>query len=100
MTTRPPFSLRLTDDLQPWLKARRKITGRSLNAEIIAILETVFENDPLTEIKIFEEKGRFVTASGITGERFRSYSHKSLAEIAAKDALAIVTKSLLAGENA
>lgn len=82
-----PFSLRLDADLRCWLRARAKLSGRSMNAEIAAMLDALFMRDPLTRIRIIEDKGRFITTSAFTEERFGSYAQKSLAAAAARAAL-------------
>ena len=40
------FNLRLTADLEADLTRARKISGRSMNAEILARLQLTFDDDP------------------------------------------------------
>lgn len=84
------MSIRLPLELKAWLAARAKIIGSSQIAELTALLEVAVEADPLTKIKIVEDRGRYITTSAYTGERFRAYAIKIPAVTAATEALALL----------
>lgn len=44
------FNLRLTAELEGNLVKARKVSGRSMNAEILARLTLTFETDPATQL--------------------------------------------------
>lgn len=54
-TQQPPYPLRMPDDLRARLTEIAKANGRSLNAEIVAMLQHAVENRPNFDAEEFAE---------------------------------------------
>lgn len=83
------LSIRLPQDLRDWLEAHAYLTGRSLNATILAMLSDLHENDPLDSLTIRRLGARFVIRSDYTGQNFGPYGMKETALETARNALEI-----------
>lgn len=71
-----------------WMKLRKNLTGRSLNAEVLALLEQFRSSDPCSELEVSKDRGLYHVKSRHTGEVFRTFLRKDVALAFAKNALA------------
>jgi hypothetical protein len=74
-----PTSIRLPADLKSWIEARSILTDRSTNAAIVELLRDRMTVDPLTEIRVVPDRGRYVVASAFTTETFAAFAMKEAA---------------------
>lgn len=70
------------------MKLRKHLTGRSLNAEVLTLLEQFRSNDPCSEIEVRKERGLYLVKSRHTGEVFRTFLQRDAALNFANNALA------------
>lgn len=49
MRTSKPFGLRMPDELKEWLTARAKMAKRSMNSELLLLLEEAMQAEQMKE---------------------------------------------------
>lgn len=89
MANKNVLSLRMPAEAKAWLKLRAALHRRSLNAEVLALLEQFRSNDDCTEVEVRKDRGLYVVKSRHTGETFGRFMTKGLAMLLARDALEV-----------